>query len=96
MPIALFAKCGNRLEADDVKPSNCGKCDRQIVLMALLQKVMFDKRIMTNFLMVNDKQIMGLCGETSIANKAETFVTFMQDRSSVLRFWPHLLISSSF
>ena len=50
MPIALFAKCGNRLEADDVKPSNCGKCDRQIVLMALLQKVMFDKRIMTNFL----------------------------------------------
>jgi len=27
--------------------------------------------------MVHDKQIMGLCGETKIANKAETFVTMM-------------------
>ena len=47
--IVLVAKCGNSFEADDAKPSNCGKRDRQIVLMALLQKVMFDERITTNF-----------------------------------------------
>jgi len=28
--------------------------------------------------MVHDREIMGLCGETKIANKAETFVTMMQ------------------
>ncbi|KAG5720015.1 Chitin synthase 5 [Termitomyces sp. T112] len=28
--------------------------------------------------MVHDEEIMGLCGETKIANKAETFVTMMQ------------------
>jgi len=47
--IVLAAKCGNSFEADDTKLSNCGKRDRQIVLMALLQKVMFDERITTNF-----------------------------------------------
>lgn len=32
--------------------------------------------------MANDEEIMGLCGETKIANKAETWVTMMQGLSS--------------
>ncbi|KAJ7674350.1 chitin synthase-domain-containing protein [Mycena rosella] len=118
VPILLVAKCGNPLEADDGKPGNRGKRDSQIVLMAFLQKVMFDERMTTfeyeffNALwrvtgvspdryelvlcvdadtkvfpdsltrmvscMVHDGEIMGLCGETKIANKAETFVTMIQ------------------
>jgi len=118
VPIILVAKVGNPLEANDAKPGNRGKRDSQIVLMAFLQKVMFDER-MTTFeyeffnsiwrvtgvspdryelvlcvdadtkvfpdsltrmvsCMVHDEEIMGLCGETKIANKAETFVTMMQ------------------
>ncbi|KAF8167592.1 glycosyltransferase family 2 protein [Crassisporium funariophilum] len=118
VPIVLVAKCGNPLEANDAKPGNRGKRDSQIVLMAFLQKVMFDER-MTTFeyeffnsiwrvtgvspdryelvlcvdadtkvfpdsltrmvsCMVHDEEIMGLCGETKIANKADTFVTMMQ------------------
>ena len=118
VPIVLVAKCGNPHETDDAKPGNRGKRDSQIVLMAFLQKVMFDER-MTTFeyeffnsiwratgvspdryelvlcvdadtkvfpdsltrmvsCMVHDEEIMGLCGETKIANKAETFVTMMQ------------------
>ncbi|KAJ7261281.1 chitin synthase-domain-containing protein [Mycena haematopus] len=118
VPIVLVAKCGNPLEAGESKPGNRGKRDSQIVLMAFLQKVMFDER-MTTFeyeffnsmwrvtgvapdryelvlcvdadtkvfpdsltrmvsCMVCDEEIMGLCGETKIANKAETFVTMMQ------------------
>ncbi|KAG5642552.1 hypothetical protein DXG03_002565 [Asterophora parasitica] len=118
VPMVLVAKCGNPLEADEPKPGNRGKRDSQIVLMAFLQKVMFDER-MTTFeyeffnsiwrvtgvspdryelilcvdadtkvfpdsltrmvsCMVHDEEIMGLCGETKIANKAETFVTMMQ------------------
>ncbi|KAJ7075591.1 chitin synthase [Mycena belliarum] len=118
VPIVLVAKCGNPLEAGDAKPGNRGKRDSQIVLMAFLQKVLFDERMTTfeyeffNSLwrvtgvspdryelvlcvdadtkvfpdsltrmaacMVHDGEIMGLCGETKIANKAETFVTMMQ------------------
>jgi chitin synthase len=118
VPMVLVAKCGNPLEATDPKPGNRGKRDSQIVLMAFLQKVMFDERMTTfeyelfNSLwratgvcpdryelvlcvdadtkvfpdaltrmascMVHDPEIMGLCGETKIANKAETFVTMMQ------------------
>ncbi|KAJ7467425.1 glycosyltransferase family 2 protein [Mycena galericulata] len=118
VPILLVAKTGNPLEAGDAKPGNRGKRDSQIVLMAFLQKVMFDERMTTfeyeffNSLwrvtgvspdryelvlcvdadtkvfpdsltrmascMVHDEEIMGLCGETKIANKAETFVTMMQ------------------
>ncbi|KIM47653.1 glycosyltransferase family 2 protein [Hebeloma cylindrosporum] len=118
VPIVLVAKCGNPLEANDAKPGNRGKRDSQIVLMAFLQKVMFDER-MTTFeyeffnsiwrvtgvspdryelvlcvdadtkifpdsltrmvsCMVHDEEIMGLCGETKIANKADTFITMMQ------------------
>ncbi|KIK71495.1 glycosyltransferase family 2 protein [Collybiopsis luxurians FD-317 M1] len=118
VPIVLVAKCGNPLEANDPKPGNRGKRDSQIVLMAFMQKVMFDER-MTTFeyeffnsiwrvtgvspdryelvlcvdadtkvfpdsltrmvsCMVHDEEIMGLCGETKIANKAETWVTMMQ------------------
>jgi len=124
VPIVLVAKCGNPLEATDAKPGNRGKRDSQIVLMAFLQKVMFDER-MTTFeyeffnsiwratgvspdryelvlcvdadtkvfpdsltrmvsCMVHDEEIMGLCGETKIANKAETFVTMMQGTFSSL------------
>ena len=118
VPMVLVAKVGNPLEANDAKPGNRGKRDSQIVLMAFLQKVMFDERMTTfeyeffNSLwrvtgvspdryelvlcvdadtkvfpdsltrmvscMVHDEEIMGLCGETKIANKAETFVTMMQ------------------
>ncbi|PPQ78041.1 hypothetical protein CVT25_015585 [Psilocybe cyanescens] len=118
VPMVLVAKCGNPLEANDPKPGNRGKRDSQIVLMAFLQKVMFDERMTTfeyeffNSLwrvtgvspdryelvlcvdadtkvfpdsltrmvscMIHDEDIMGLCGETKIANKAETFVTMMQ------------------
>lgn len=118
VPMVLVAKCGNPLEANEAKPGNRGKRDSQIVLMAFMQKVMFDER-MTTFeyeffnsiwrvtgvspdryelvlcvdadtkvfpdsltrmvsCMVCDEEIMGLCGETKIANKAETFVTMMQ------------------
>lgn len=121
VPIVLVAKCGNPLEASDAKPGNRGKRDSQIVLMAFLQKVMFDER-MTTFeyeffnsiwrvtgvspdryemvlcvdadtkvfpdsltrmvsCMVHDEEIMGLCGETKIANKAETWVTMIQGAS---------------
>ncbi|EJC98606.1 glycosyltransferase family 2 protein [Fomitiporia mediterranea MF3/22] len=118
VPIVLVAKCGNPLEANDPKPGNRGKRDSQIVLMAFMQKVMFDERMTTleyeffNSIwrvtgvspdryelvlcvdadtkvfpdsltrmvscMVHDEEIMGLCGETKIANKAETWVTMIQ------------------
>jgi chitin synthase len=118
VPIVLVAKVGNPLEATEPKPGNRGKRDSQIVLMAFLQKVMFDER-MTTFeyeffnsiwrvsgispdryelvlcvdadtkvfpdslsrmgaCMAQDAEIMGLCGETKIANKAETWVTMIQ------------------
>jgi chitin synthase len=118
VPVVLVAKTGNPLEASDAKPGNRGKRDSQIVLMAFLQKVMFDERMTTfeyeffNSLwrvtgvspdryelvlcvdadtkvfpdsltrmascMVQDEEIMGLCGETKIANKGETWVTMIQ------------------
>ena len=134
VPIVLVAKCGNPLEANDAKPGNRGKRDSQIVLMAFLQRVMFDER-MTTFeyesfnsiwrvtgvspdryelvfcvdadtkifpdsltrmvsCMVHDEEIMGLCGETKIANKAETFVTMMQGAVSFSSY--HLPFSTSF
>jgi chitin synthase len=118
VPMVVVAKVGNPLEANDPKPGNRGKRDSQIMLMAFLQKVMFDER-MTKFeyeffnsvwrvtglssdryelvfcvdadtkvfpdsltrmvsCMVVDVEIMGLCGETKIANKADNFVTMMQ------------------
>lgn len=118
IPVVLVAKCGNPREANEAKPGNRGKRDSQIVLMAFLQKVLFDER-MTTFeyeffnsiwrvtgvspdryelvlcvdadtkvfpdsltrmvsCMVCDEEIMGLCGETKIANKADSFVTMMQ------------------
>ncbi|KAJ7126893.1 chitin synthase-domain-containing protein [Mycena epipterygia] len=118
VPMIVVAKCGNPLEAGDAKPGNRGKRDSQLVLMAFLQKVMFDERMTTleyeffNALwtvtgvspdryelvlcidadtkafpdsisrmvacMVHDPEIMGLCGETKIANKGETWVTMIQ------------------
>jgi len=118
VPVVLVAKTGNPLEVSDPKPGNRGKRDSQIVLLAFLQKVMFDERMTTfeyeffNSLwrvtgvspdryelvlcvdadtkvfpdsltrmascMVQDEEIMGLCGETKIANKGETWVTMIQ------------------
>lgn len=122
VPIVLVAKCGNPLEASDAKPGNRGKRDSQMVLMAFLQKVMFDERMTTmeyeffnsiwrctgvspdhyevvlcvdadtkifpdsltrmTACMVHDEEIMGLCGETKIANKSETWVTMIQGMSN--------------
>ncbi|KAM0788303.1 hypothetical protein ACM66B_001446 [Microbotryomycetes sp. NB124-2] len=118
VPIILIAKVGNPQEVHDAKPGNRGKRDSQIVLMAFLQKVMFDERMtmleyeLFNSIwrctgvspdryetvlcvdadtkifpdsvsrmvacMVHDPEIMGLCGETKIANKTETWVTMIQ------------------
>ncbi|KAJ7870902.1 glycosyltransferase family 2 protein [Mycena olivaceomarginata] len=47
VPVVLVAKCGNPREAGEAKPGNRGKRDSQIVLMAFLQKVMFDERMTT-------------------------------------------------
>lgn len=118
IPMVLVAKCGTPMEADSPKPGNRGKRDSQVLLMAFMQKVMFDER-MTAFeyeffnclwritgvspdhyeivlmvdadtkvfpdsltrmvaCMVEDPEIMGLCGETKIANKRETWVTMIQ------------------
>jgi chitin synthase len=120
VPMVVIAKCGNPLEAGEAKPGNRGKRDSHMVLMAFLQKVMFDERMTTleyeffNALwavtgvtpdryelvlcvdadtkafpdslsrmvacMVHDPEIMGLCGETKIANKADTWVTMIQGK----------------
>ena len=118
VPMILVAKCGTVAEMDSAKPGNRGKRDSQVLLMAFLQKVLFDER-MTLFeyeffnsiwrvtgvtpekyeiilmvdadtkvfpdsltrmaaTMVEDPEIMGLCGETKIANKTETWVTMIQ------------------
>jgi chitin synthase len=118
VPMVVIVKCGNPLEANDPKPGNRGKRDSQIILMAFLQKVMFDERMTTleyeffNSLwrvtgvspdryelvlcidadtkafpdslsrmvacLVKDYEIMGICGETKIANKTDSFVTMIQ------------------
>lgn len=118
VPMILVAKCGTILEMDSAKPGNRGKRDSQVMLMAFMQKVLFDER-MTQFeyeffnsiwrvsgvtadqyeivlmvdadtkvfpdsltrmaaAMVEDPEIMGLCGETKIANKAQSWVTMIQ------------------
>ena len=148
--MVLVAKCGSPLEADSSKPGNRGKRDSQVMLMAFMQKVMFDERMTTfefeffNSLwrvtgvspdhyeivlmvdadtkvfpdsltrmvscMVEDPEIMGLCGETKIANKTETWVTMIQgefeietrasrlcteERLTNLTSFPLLLVQSS-
>jgi len=120
VPMVLVEKVGNETEQrnEEKKAGNRGKRDSQIILMAFLQKAIFDER-MTTFeyeffnsvwrvtgitpdryelalcvdadtkvfpdalsrmaaCMVEDPEIMGLCGETKIANKAETWVTMIQ------------------
>lgn len=47
VPMVLVAKVGNPLEAHDAKPGNRGKRDSQVLLMAFLQKVIFDERMTT-------------------------------------------------
>jgi chitin synthase len=121
VPFILLAKVGNAQEVNDAKPGNRGKRDSQVVLMAFLQKVMFDERMSVfeyeffnnlwrctgvspdrfetvlcvdadtkvfpdsvsrmNACMVHDPEIMGLCGETKIANKSDTWVTMIQGKS---------------
>ncbi|KAJ7121864.1 glycosyltransferase family 2 protein [Mycena crocata] len=90
VPIVLVAKYGNLLEADDGKPGDLGKRDSQIVLMTFLRKFAVEgdggesRPVFPGSLtrmvscVVHDEEIMGLCGETKIATKAEMFVTMMQ------------------
>ena len=119
VPMMIVVKCGDEVERERrSKPGNRGKRDSQIILMAFLQKVMFDERMtelefemfngiwkitgispdfyeivlmvdadtkvfpdsLTHMVsaMVQDPDIMGLCGETKIANKTESWVTMMQ------------------
>ena len=118
VPMMVIVKCGTEDEAKKAKPGNRGKRDSQIILMAFLQKVMFDERMtelefeMFNGLwritgispdfyeivlmvdadtkvfpdsithmvsaMVKDPEIMGLCGETKIANKKASWVSMIQ------------------
>lgn len=118
VPVICVVKCGTPDEAGTSKPGNRGKRDSQIILMAYLQKVMFDERmteleyellnniwritgLMTEFYevvlmvdadtkvfpdsvthmvaeMVKDPSIMGLCGETKISNKSQSWVTAIQ------------------
>lgn len=127
VPVILVAKCGNPREWGEKKPGNRGKRDSQIVLMAFLQKVMFDERMTTmeyEFFnavwrvtgitpdryeyvlcvdadtkvfpdsltrmaacMSNDSEIMGLCGETKIGNKGESWVTMIQGEKIQLSPW---------
>jgi len=119
VPMIIIVKCGTEEERSrGEKPGNRGKRDSQIILMAFLQKVMFDERMtqleyelfsgiwsitgispefyelvlmvdadtklfpdsLTHMTaaMVNDPEIMGLCGETKIANKKQSWVTMIQ------------------
>ncbi|WFD06047.1 chitin synthase [Malassezia vespertilionis] len=118
IPVILVAKCGSLEEMDSAKPGNRGKRDSQVLLMAFLQKVLFDERMtlfeyeffnaiwrvtgvtadmfeiilmvdadtkvfpdsLTHMVaaMVEDPEIMGLCGETKIANKSQSWVTMIQ------------------
>ena len=118
IPMMIVEKCGTEDEANMDRPGNRGKRDSQIILMAFLQKVMFDERMteleyemfngiwkvtgiqpdlyemvmmvdadtkvfpdcLTHMVsaMVNDPDIMGLCGETKIANKTASWVTMIQ------------------
>jgi chitin synthase len=47
VPMLLIAKVGTPLEAKDAKPGNRGKRDSQVMLMAFLQKVLYDERMTT-------------------------------------------------
>ncbi|KAF9166766.1 Chitin synthase, class 3 [Actinomortierella ambigua] len=118
VPMIVIVKCGTPEEKHEKKPGNRGKRDSQIILMAFLQKVMFDERMtpleyeffnamwnvtkvtpdfyelvlmvdadtkvypdsLTRLVacMAQDPTIMGLCGETKIANKKETWVSMIQ------------------
>ncbi len=50
-------------------------------------KVFPDSLTRMNACMVNDTEIMGLCGETKIANKSETWVTMIQGAQDQDRVW---------
>lgn len=118
VPMMIIAKAGTPAESKVAKPGNRGKRDSQIILMAFLEKVMFDERMtelefemfnglwnvtgippdfyevvlmvdadtkvfpdsLTHMIsaMVKDPEVMGLCGETKIANKTESWVTMIQ------------------
>lgn len=118
VPMMIIVKTGTPAESKVAKPGNRGKRDSQIILMAFLQKVMFDERMtelefemfnglwnvtgippdfyevvlmvdadtkvfpdsLTHMIsaMVKDPEVMGLCGETKIANKTESWVTMIQ------------------
>ncbi|KAI9292793.1 hypothetical protein K502DRAFT_319315 [Neoconidiobolus thromboides FSU 785] len=118
VPMILIVKVGTEEERGQSKPGNRGKRDGQIILMAFLQRIMFDERLseldyemfngmwgitgippdsyeivlmvdadtkvypdsLTKMVavMVKDVTVMGLCGETKIANKTQSWVTMIQ------------------
>lgn len=53
-------------------------------------KVFPDSLTRMNACMVNDTDIMGLCGETKIANKSESWVTMIQGMSPIVQADPSL------
>ncbi|WVW79845.1 hypothetical protein I302_101815 [Kwoniella bestiolae CBS 10118] len=54
-------------------------------------KVFPDSLTRMNACMVNDHEIMGLCGETKIANKSETWVTMIQVPKGDRGYWVPIL-----
>ncbi|KAJ9088729.1 hypothetical protein DSO57_1020262 [Entomophthora muscae] len=118
VPMVVVVKVGTVEERKAAKPGNRGKRDGQIILMAFLQRIMFDERLseldyemfngmwavtgvppdsyeivlmvdadtkvypdsLTKMVavMVRDPTVMGLCGETKIANKTDSWVTMIQ------------------
>lgn len=120
IPIICIIKHGDTWErkTEGVKPGNRGKRDSQVLIMAFLQKIMFNESMcdLENYLylliwrlvgrdvmeyetilmvdadtkilpdslghlincMMRDPDIMGLCGETQITNKWESWVTMIQ------------------
>ncbi|KAI9002688.1 chitin synthase-domain-containing protein [Gaertneriomyces semiglobifer] len=118
IPTLLIVKCGLDKERTALKPGNRGKRDSQLLLMAFLQRCLFntpfspldydlfqkshylmgvtpdkfeiilmvdaDTKVAPDSLprmvasMASDPTIMGLCGETRIANKNQSWVTRIQ------------------
>jgi chitin synthase len=120
IPMVCIVKYGDtwERETEGIKPGNRGKRDSQVLLMAFLQKLMFNERMcdLENYMylliwqlvgrdvmeyetilmvdadtkiqpdslghlvkcMMKDSDIMGLCGETQIINKWESWVTMIQ------------------
>ncbi|CAI2174264.1 16002_t:CDS:2 [Funneliformis geosporum] len=94
VPMITVVKCGNPDEEGSQKPGNRGKRDSQLILMNFFNRVTYNDRIpsldydlfrkITHIMGVTPDyfeavlMIIGLCGETRIANKRESWVTCIQ------------------